>query len=97
MKLKREKRIASLVGASVEREYMVFPHICETFYLARTQHNDIKPSGAASLEEFEKLSINAIKSKDVKEEDVRAMVCPMPSGAPRNWIAIDIPTVFHLS
>ena len=27
MRLKREKRIVSLVGASVEREHMVFPHL----------------------------------------------------------------------
>ena len=58
---------------------MVFPHICETFYSTGVQHNDIKPSGAASLEEFEKLSINAIGGIDVKEGDVRAMVRLMPS------------------
>ena len=82
--LRREKRIASLVGALVEGEHMVFPHICETFYSVEMQNNDIKPSGAASLEEFEKLSINAIEGIDVKKEDVRAMVHPMLSEAPRN-------------
>ena len=50
MKLRREKRIANLMGASVERETMVFLHICETFYSVGMQHNDIKSSGAASLE-----------------------------------------------
>ena len=37
MRLKREKRVASLIGASVKREHMVFPHICETFYSAKVQ------------------------------------------------------------
>ena len=69
-KLKREKKIASLVGVSVEGEHMVFPHIRKTFYSARMQHNDIKPSGASSLKEFEKLSIRAIEGIDVKEEDI---------------------------
>ena len=94
---KGEKRIASLVGASVEGEHMVFPHIRETFYSVGMQHNDIKPSRTASLKEFGKLSFNAIEGIDVKEEDVRAMVHPMPSGALRNWIVTDIPIVFHLS
>ena len=76
---KREKRIASILGTLVEGEPMVLPHMRETFYLASVQHNDIKPSGAASLKEFEKLSINAIKGINVKKEDVRAMVRPMPS------------------
>ena len=49
MKLRREKRIASLVGASVEWEHMVFPHIRETFYSAGMQYNDIKPSVVSSL------------------------------------------------
>ena len=70
VKLEREKRIASLMGALVEREHMVFPHIHEAFYSAEMQHNDIKPSGASSLKEFEKLSISAIKGIDVKEEDI---------------------------
>ena len=76
---------------------MMFPHIRETFYSIGMQYNDIKPSGAISLEEFEKLSINAIGGINVKEKDVIATVRPMPSRAPRNWIAIDIPTIFHLS
>ena len=98
MKLRRKKRIASLVGMLVEGEHMVFLHIGETFYSVGVQHNDIKPSGAAILEGFEKLSINVIEGLNVKEEDVRAMVRPMSSGAtPRNWSATDIPTIFHLS
>ena len=32
MKMKREKRMASLEGTIVKREYMVFPHLCESFY-----------------------------------------------------------------
>ena len=73
------------MGASLVGEPMVFPHICETFFSIGVQHNDIKPNGAASLEEFEKLSINDIEGINVKEEDVRTMVRPMPSGVtPRN-------------
>ena len=76
----------------------MFPYICETFYSIEVQHNDIKPSGVTSLEEFEKLSMNAIEDINVKEKDVRVMVCQMPSGAtPRNWTAIDISiiSIFH--
>ena len=74
------------------------PHFRKTFYLTEMQPNDTKPSGATSLEEFENLSINAIEGIDVKKEDVRAMVHPIPSGmTPRIWTATDIPTVFHLS
>ena len=98
MKLKRDKRIASLMGASIQREHMVFPHIRETFYSTGVQHNDIKPSGVASLEGFEKLAINGIEGINVKEEDVRAIVCLISSGAtPRNWTATNIPTIFQLS
>ena len=79
MKLRKDKKIASLVGASIEGERMVFPHIRETFYSARVQHNDIKPSGVASLEGFKKLSVNAIEGINVKKKDVRVMVCPMSS------------------
>ena len=62
------------------------------------QHNDIKPSGAASLEGFEKMSVNAIEGINVKEEDVRAMVRPMSSGATSwNWTATNILTVFQFS
>ena len=63
MKLKKEKMINSLVGTSVEGKHMVFPHIHETFYLAGMQHNDIKPSGAASLEGFEKFQSMPLKDK----------------------------------
>ena len=85
VKLRREKRITSLLGTSVEGQHMVFPHIRETLYSARVQHNDIKPSGAANLEGFEKLSVNAIEGINVKEKDVRAMMCPMSSRTtPRN-------------
>ena len=70
MRLKREKRIASLVGATVD----VLPHLRETFYSARLEHDDIRPSGTAILEEFEKMTINAIEDVKVKREDVRAMV-----------------------
>ena len=57
---RKEKRIARLVGMSVEGEHMVIPHIRETFYSVGMQHNDIKPSGMASLEGFEKFFVNAI-------------------------------------
>ena len=96
--LRREKRIASLVGASVEGEHMVFPHICETFYSVKMQNNDIKPNGAASLEGLEKLFVNAIEGINVKKEDIRAMVRPMTSGVtPRNWTTTDMLTVFQIS
>ena len=98
MKSRREKRIVSLMDVLVGGEYMVCPHIREIFYSASIQQNDIKPSRATSLEEFEKLSINAIEGIDVKKEDVRATVLSMPSGVTlRNWTVTDIPTVFHLS
>ena len=68
-----------------------------TFYSIGVQHNDIKPSGVASLEEFEKLLVNVIEGINVKEDDVRALGHPMSSGlTQRNWTAINIPTVFHL-
>ena len=96
--LRREKRITSLVGVSVEGDHMVFPHIRETFYSIKVQHNDIKPSGAASLKGLKKLSINAIKGINGKEEDVRAMMHPMPSEmTPKNWTTTDILIIFHLS
>ena len=54
--------------------------------------------GLLSQKKIKNLSVNAIEGMDVKGEDVRAMVCPMSSGAtPKNWIATDIPTIFHLS
>ena len=96
--VRREKKIVSFVGITMEREQMVFPHLRETFHSVGVQHDDIRPSGIAILENFEKLYVNAIEDMDVKGEDVRAMVRPMSSGAaPRNWITIDIPIVFHLS
>ena len=83
--LRREKKIASLVGAIVEGEHMVFPHLRETFHLVGVHHEDIKPSETIILEDFEEMSVNAIKGMDVKEEDIRAMVRPTSSGAaPRN-------------
>ena len=73
------------MGTSVKVEHMVFPHIHETFYLAGVQHNDIWPSETTFLEDFKKLSVNAIKGMEMKEEDVKVMVRPMSSGtAPRN-------------
>ncbi|XWS75409.1 hypothetical protein CRYUN_Cryun01aG0085000 [Craigia yunnanensis] len=96
--LKREKRIANLMGATLEGEPMVFPHLRETFYSVEVQYDNIRPSGTAIFEDFEKLSINAIKGMEVKGEDVRAMVHLMsPRAAPRNWTTIDIHNVFHLS
>ena len=49
MKLRRDKKIANLVGMSVEGEHMVFLHIYKTFYSIEVQHNDIKQSGTANL------------------------------------------------
>ena len=72
---------------------MVFPQIRETYSIG-VKHNEIKPSGAASLKGFEKF-VNVIEGINVKDEDIRVIVCPMASGTtPRNWTAIDIPNVF---
>ena len=40
-KVRIKKKIASLVGATTEREHMVFPHLRETFHSAGVQHDDI--------------------------------------------------------
>ena len=96
--LRREKRIAIFVGTSIEWEHIEFPYIREIFYSTGVRHNDIKPSEAASLEEFEKLLVNAIEGMDVKKVDVRAMVRPMSSEVtPKNWTTTNIPTIFQLS
>ena len=76
---------------------MVFPHLRETFYLARVEDNDIKPSETTFLKEFEKLTINTIKGIEVKGEDARAMVHPMsPGDTPKNYTTTKIPTIFLL-
>ena len=60
--------------------------------------DDIRLSGIAILEEFEKMTINAIEGVEVKVEDVRVMVHPMsPEVAPTNWTTTTIPTIFRLS
>ena len=66
MRVKREKRIANLMGAIVEGEYMAFPHLLETFYSARVQYDEIRPSGIAILEDFERLAVNVIEGMEVK-------------------------------
>ena len=65
MKMKRERMMASLVGAIVKGEHIVFPHLCETFYLAGVEHDDTRPSETIVLEDFEKMTINAIESIEV--------------------------------
>ena len=76
---------------------MVFPHLQETFHSTGMQYDDIRPSGTTISEDFERLSVNDIKSMEVKWEDVRVMVRPSSPGAtPKNWTAINIPTVFYL-
>ena len=93
-----EKRIPSLVGMIVEGEHMVFPQIRETFYSAGVEHDNIRPSGTAILEKFEKLYVNFIEGMEVKSKDVRAMVRLMsPKAALRNWTATTILTIFLLS
>ena len=95
MKRKKKKRMASLVGMTVEREHMLFPHLRDTFYSVGIEHDDIRPSETVILEDFEKMTINSIESITVKGEDARAMVRPMlPEVSPTNWTAIEIPTVF---
>ena len=91
------RSIASLVNATTKEEHMVFPHLRETFRLAGAQHDNIRPSGTTILENFEKLSVNAIEGMDVKRDYIRAMVHSMSSdAAPRNLTATNIPIVFHL-
>ena len=64
---------------------MVFPYLCETFYSTGVEHDNIRPSGNAILEEFEKMTINAIEGVEMKGEDARAMVRLMsPGAAPSN-------------
>ena len=48
--VRREKKIVSFVGITMEREQMVFPHLRETFHSVGVQHDDIRPSGIAILE-----------------------------------------------
>ena len=87
-KMKKERKMASLVDATVKGEHMVFPHLCETFYSVGVEHDDIRPSETTVLEDFEKLTINVIEGIEVKREDARAMVHPMsPESALMNWTA----------
>ena len=86
--VRREKKIVSFVGITMEREQMVFPHLRETFYSAGVQYDDIRLSGTTILEKIDKLSINAIERMEVKGEDVRAMVCLMSSN--NEWCAMEV-------
>ena len=64
---------------------MVFFHLRETFHSVGVYHDNIKPSGIAILEIFERLSVNAIEGMKMKGENIRAMVHPMSADAvPRN-------------
>ena len=85
-------------GHDSRRVHMVFPHLRETFYSSKVEHDDIRPNETTTFKEFDKLTINAIEGIEVKGEDARAMVRPMsPRAAPKNWIATKIPTIFRLS
>ena len=64
--MKREKKIASLVGTIVEGEYMVFLHLRETFHLAEVLYDDIKPTVTTISKDFERLSVNVIEGMEVK-------------------------------
>ena len=98
MKMKRERKMASLEGVIVEVEHMVFPHLRETFYLVGVEHDDIRPSETVVLKDFEKLTIIAIEGIKVKGGDTRAIVrSQSPRVAPINWTTITIPIVFSLS
>ena len=97
MKSRRENRRASLKGTIVEGEPMEFPHLRETFYSIRIEHDDIRPSQTTIMESFEKLTINVIEGIEVKGEDARAMVHPMsPGDTPKNYTTTKIPTIFLL-
>ena len=98
MKSRREKRRASLKGTIIEGEPMEFPHLRETFYSIRIEHDDIRPSQTTIMESFEKLTINVIEGIEVKREDIQAMVRPWSSrSAQTNWIAIEVLIVFSFS
>ena len=98
MKSKREKRMASLEGNRVEGEAMSFPHIHETFCFVGIEHDHIQSRQTAMIEGFGKLTINAIKDKELKGEDIRAMVRPhLPGYKLTNWSVTDILIVFSLS
>ena len=58
--------MASLKGATVEREPMVFSHIHETFYSAGVEYDNIQPKQTAIMKEFEKLTINVIEGIEMK-------------------------------
>ena len=97
VRVKRENKIVSLMGGTAERSIWCSLTKCET-YLVGVQYDDIRPSGTAILEDFERLIVNAIEGMEVKGEDVRAMVCPISLGAAlRNWTATNIPTIFLFS
>ena len=95
MKMKRERKMVSLVGAIVKGEHIVFPYLRKTFYSIGVEHDDIRPSEITVLEDFENLTSNAIEGIEVKREDARAMMRPLSLGAtPMNWTATAIPTIF---
>ena len=80
VKNKREERMASLKGDRMEGEPMSFPYLRETFRSAGIEHDDIQPRQTALIERFKKLTINAIEDKEMKGDDIRALVRPHPLG-----------------
>ena len=65
----------------VEREPMLFPHLRETFHSFGVEHDDIQLEQTTIAEDLGNLSINAIKDKKVRGEDIRTLVHPQPSGS----------------
>ena len=96
MKMKREKRMASLVGVTVEGEHMVFLH-----YIRPSTQPELNMMISSQVrlppwKIFAKLTINDIEGIEMK--NTRAIVHPLsPGAAPKNWIATAIPTIFSLS
>ena len=70
MKNRKDGRVVDLNGVTTKGEPMMFPHLRETFYLAGIKHDDIWPKHTVMVEDFEKLTINAIEGDEVKGEDV---------------------------
>ena len=66
MKNQKGRKVTSLKGTIVEGEHIVFPHLCETFYSVGIEHDDILPKQTAMMENFERLSVNAIEGIEVK-------------------------------
>ena len=90
--------MTSLEGREVEKEPMLFPHLYETFLSIGLEHDDTQPNQTTRLEDFVALSINVAEEKDMKVEDIHALVRLHSSGYKlNNWSTTNIPIVFSIS